>query len=181
MVWTGGSWHTPYSFFLYLSPSLRFPYIDMAAWGSVVERLCLKWTADPSDRIICEHAVLFYLFTTCFFSSLYLPGDSFLLRHLFSSIPILRLFFIEPSQICSYVSCSKYSPFVTSMIRHLSLPLWHQAADSSSGVGLLRLFPSSRVHTEGRTFIDNHMRWSEQGLLWGIDSGDHSVMNRLSG
>ena len=34
---------------------------------------------------------------------------------------------------------------------------------------------SKAVHnTEGRTFIDNHMRWSEQGLLWGIDSGDYS-------
>ena len=59
------------------------------------------------------------------------------------------------------------------MIRRLSLLLWCQAADSSSGVGLLRPFPSSRACTEGGTFIDNHMRWSEQGLLLGIDSGDH--------
>ena len=54
----------------------------------------------------------------------------------------------KPSQTRSYVSHSKYSPFVTSMICRLSLPLWHQAADSSLGVGLLRPFPSSRAHTE---------------------------------
>jgi len=59
------------------------------------------------------------------------------------------------------------------MICHLFLPLWCQAADSLSGAGLLRLFPFSRARTEGGTFIDNHMRWSEQGLLWGIDNGDH--------
>jgi len=142
--------------------------------GPVIERSCSKWTADPFDRIVCERAVLFYLFTTCFLSSLYLPRDSFFLSHLCPSVPILRLSFTEPSQIRSYVSCSKYSPFVTSMIRHLSLPLWYQTADSSLGVGLLRPFPSLRARTEGETFIDNHMRWSEQGLLWGIDSGDHS-------
>jgi len=157
----------------YPSPSLRFPFIDMATWGSVVGRSCSKWTADPSDQIVREHIVFFCLLTTCFLFSLCLSIGSFLLRHLFSSVPTLRLSFCEPSQTCSYVSCSKYSPFVTSMIHCLSLPLWHQAADSSSGVGLLRLFPSLRAHTEGGTFIDNHMRWSEQGLLWGIDSGDH--------
>ena len=68
--------------------------------------------------------------------SLYLPRDSFLLSHLCPSIPILRLFFTKPSRICSYTSHSKYSPCVTSVIRHLFLPLWCQAADPSSGVGL---------------------------------------------
>ena len=48
-----------------------------------------------------------------------------------------------------------------------------QAADSSLGVGLLRLFPSLRAHIGGGTFIDNHMRWCEQGLLWGIDSSGY--------
>jgi len=152
---------------------LRFSYIDMATQGPVVERLCLKWTTDPSDQIVCERAVLFYLFTTYSLSSLYLPWDSFLLSHLCPSVPILRLSFTEPSQTRPYVSCSKYSPFVTSMICRLSLPLWRQAADSSSGAGLLRPFFSSRACTERGTFIDNHIRWSEQGLLWGIDSGDH--------
>ena len=114
-----------------------------------------------------------YLFTTCFLSFPYLPWDSFLLRHPFSIVPIPRLFFTEPSRSRSYASYSKYSLCVTSVIRHLFLPSWHQAVDSSLGVGLLRPFPSSRARTEGRTFIDNHIRWSEQGLLWGIDSGDH--------
>ena len=158
----------------YPSPSLRFPFIDIATWGPVVERLCSKWTADPSDQIVHECIVFFCLLTVGFLFSLYLPGDSFFLSHLCSSIPIVRLSFTEPSRIRSYVPCSKYSPFVTSVIHRLSLPLWRQAADSSSGVGLLRPFPSSRARTEGGTFIDNHMRWSKQGLLWGIDSGDHS-------
>jgi len=111
--------------------------------------------------------------STCFLSFPYLPVDSFLLRPLFSSAPISRLSFIEPFCSRSYTSCSKYSPCVTSVICHLFLPLWRQAADSSSGAGLLMLFPSLRACTEGGTFIDNHMRWSKQGLLWGIDSGDH--------
>ena len=160
--------HSPYP-----SPSLRFPFIDMTARGPVVERSCSKWTANPSDQIVCEHIVFFCLLTICCLSSLRLPIGSFLLRHLFSSIPTPRLSFCKPSRTCFYVSRSKYSPFVISVICCLSLPLWHQAADSSLGVGLLRPFPSSRVCTEEETFIDNHMRWSEQGLLWGIDSGDH--------
>jgi len=91
--------------------------------------------------------------------------------------PNSHVILCEPSQTHSHVSCSKYSSFVTSMIHCLSLPLWHQAADSSLGVGLLRPFPPSRARTEGGTFIDNHMRWSKQGLLWGIDSGDHGITN----
>ena len=160
--------HSPY-----LGPSLRFPFIDMAVWGPVVERLCPKWTANPSDQVVCKHIVFFCLLTASFLSSLYLPIVSYLFRHLFSNVPTLRLYFCKPSQTHSHVSCSKYSPFVTSMICHLSLPLWHQAADSSSGVGLLRPFSSLRACTERGTFIDNHMRWSEQVLLWGIDSGDY--------
>jgi len=146
----------------------------MATRGPVIERLCLEWTADPSDWIVHEHIVFFVFLMTRFLSSLYLSIVSYLLRHFFSSVPTLRLYFCEPSRTCSYVSHSKYSPFVTSVIRRLSLPLWCQAADSSLGVGLLRPFPSLRAHTEGRTFINNHMRWSKQGLLWGIDSGDYS-------
>jgi len=160
--------HSPYP-----SPSLKFPFIDMAVRGPVIERSCSKWTADPSDRIVCKRIVFFCLLTVGFLSSLYLPIGSYLLRHLFSSIPTLRLYLREPSQTRSYVSHSKYSPYVTSVIHCLSLPLWHQAADSSSGVGLLKPFLFSRARTEEGTFIDNHMRWSKQGLLWGIDSGDY--------
>jgi len=158
----------------YPSPSLRFPFIDMAAREPVIERSCSKWTADPSDWIVHECIVFFCPLIVGFLSSLYLPIGSYLLRHLFFSVPTLRLYLREPSWTHSYVSHSKYSPFVTSVIHRLSLPLWHQAADSLSGVGLLKPFLSSRVCTEGRTFIDNHMRWSEQGLLWGIDSGNYS-------
>jgi len=143
-------------------------------WGPVVERLCSKWTANLSDQIVCKCIVFFFLLTASFLSFVYLSIVSYLLRYLFSSVPTLRLYLCEPSQTCSHVSCSKYSPFVTSVIYRLSLPLWRQAADSSSGVGLLKLFLSSRAHTEGGTFIDDHMRWSEQGLLWEIDSGDYS-------
>jgi len=150
--------HSPYP-----SPFLRFPFIDMATQGPIVERLCSKWTANPSDQIACKCIILFCLLTTCFLSSLYLPGDSFL----------LRLSSTKPSQTYSYVSCSKYSSFVTSVICCLSLPLWHQATNSLLGVGLLKPFPSSRACTEGGTFIDNHMRWSEKELLWEIDSGNH--------
>ena len=157
----------------YLVPSLTLSFTNMAVQGPVIERLCLKWTADPSDQTICKRIVFFSLLTAGFFSSLYLPIVSYLFRYLSSSIPILMLYCREPSWTRSYVSHSKYSPFVTSMIRCLSLPLWCQAVDSSLGVGLWRPFPSSRACTEGETFIDNHMRWSEQGLLWGIDSGDY--------
>ena len=150
----------------YSGPSLKFPFIDMVAWGPVVERLCLKWTADPSDRIVCERIVFFCLLTASFLSSLYLPIIvSYLLRHLFLSVPTLRLYSRKPSWTCSHVSYSKYSPFITSMICRLSLPLWCQTTDSSSGVGLLKPFLSSRACTEGGTFIDNHMKWSEQVLL----------------
>jgi len=160
--------HSPYP-----GSSLRFPFINVAAWGPVIERSCSKWTADPSDWVVHKRIVFFFLLILGFLSSLYLPIVSYLLRYLFSSVLTLRLYFCEPSQTCSHVSCSKYSPFVTSVIRRLSLPLWHQAADSSLGVGLLKPFLSLRAHTEGGTFIDNHMRWSEQGLLWGIDIDDY--------
>ena len=160
--------------FIFLLIAVKPPFAPFTTWGPVIERLCSKWTTDPSDQIVCKHIVFFCLFTVGFLSSLYLPIGSYLLRHLFSSVLTLRLYLWEPSQTRSYVSCSKYSLFVTSVIHRLSLPLWRQAADSSSGVGLLKLFLSLRAHTEGRTFMDNHMRWSEQGLLWGIDSGDYS-------
>ena len=42
----------------YLGPSLRFPFIDMAIQGPVIERLCPKWTTDLSDRVVCEHIVV---------------------------------------------------------------------------------------------------------------------------
>ena len=140
----------------YLGPSLTLPFIDIATWGPVVERLCSKWTADPSDRIVHEHIVFFFLLTAGFLSSLYLPIVSYLFRYLSSSLPTLMLYFCEPSQTHSHISHSKYSPFVTSVIYHLSLPLWRQAANSSSGVGLLKPFLSLRAHTEGGTFIDDY-------------------------
>ena len=157
----------------YSGPSLKFPFIDMVAWGPVVERLCLKWTADPSDQIVCERIVLSFFLTTKFLSSLYLPIVSYLFRYLSSSVPISILYCHEPSRTRSHISHTKYSPFVTSVIRCLSLSLWCQAADSSLGVGLLRPFPFLRACTEEGTFINNYMKWSKQRLLWGIDSGDH--------
>ena len=108
----------------YLGPSLRFPFFDMAMRGPVIERSCSKWTANLSDQIIHECIIFFCLLTAGFLFSLYLPIVSYLLRHLFSSVLTLRLYFWEPSQTHSYVSCSKYSPFVTSVICCLSLPLW---------------------------------------------------------
>ena len=92
-----------------------------------------------------------------------------------SSLVSRSLYYLLSSSFvsASMPSCSKYSPCAISVIHYLFLPLWHQAADSSLGIGLLRPFPSSRARIEGGTFINNHMRWSEQGLLWGIDSGDH--------
>ena len=157
-------------------PSLRLPFIDMTAWGPVVERLRSEWTVDPSDQIVCKCIIFFILFTARFFSSLYFPIVSYLPRYLSSSTPTLLLYFVsplEPTPISLILNIAPLTAQVTSVIRCLSLPLWYQAADSSLGVGLLRLFPSSRAHTEGGTFIDNHMRWSKQGLLWGIDSGDY--------
>jgi len=163
------------SFVLSLSePFLEFPFY----WYGRAETCCREivfqnellipligpFMSTPYSSASSQHAS---------FPSLYLPWDFFFLSHLCSSAPTLRLSFTKPSQICSYVARSKYSPFVTSVICHLSLPLWRQAADSLSGAGLLRPFPSSRARTEGGTFIDNHMRWSEQGLLWKIDSGDY--------
>ena len=97
-------------------------------WGPVVERLCSKWTANLSDQIVCKCIVVFFLLTASFLSFVYLSIVSYLLRYLFSSVPTLRLYLCEPSQTCSHVSCSKYSPFVTSVIRHLSLPLWCQVS-----------------------------------------------------
>jgi len=107
-------------------------------------------------------------------SLLSIPSYSLLLLQVsLFECPSFPVILRKPSQTHSHVSCSKYSFFVTSVICCLSLPLWCQTADSSSGVGLLRPFSSLRAHTEGRTFIDNHMRWSKQVLLWRIDSGDH--------
>ena len=160
----------------YPGPSLRLPFINMAAQGPVVERLCSEWTVHPSDWIVCERIVSFALFTARLLSSLYLPIVSYLLRHLSSSIPTLLLYFVsplKPTPMSFVLNIAPLTAQVTSMIYRLSLSLWCQAADSSLGVGLLRPFPSLRAHTEGGTFIDNHMRWSKQGLLWGIDSGDH--------
>ena len=159
---------------LYPGPSLRLPFIDVAAWGPVIERSCSKWTTNPFDWIACKCIILFSLFTAKFLSSLYLLIVSYLLRYLFSSVPTPILYF-----------ASSLKPTPMSLILNIAFLLypwsaaylyllWCQAADSSSGVGLLRPFPSSRACTERRTFIDSHMRWSEQGLLWGIDSGDHS-------
>jgi len=85
----------------YLSPSLRFPFIDMTVRGPIVERSCSKWTADPSDWIVHERIIFFCLLTTCFLSSLRLSIGSFLLRHLFSSVLTLRLSLCKPSQTCS--------------------------------------------------------------------------------
>ena len=160
----------------YLGPSLRLPFINMATWGPVVERLHSEWTIDPSDWIICKCIVFFVLFTARFLSSLYFPLVSYLLRYLSSSTPTLLLYFVsplKPTPISLILNIAPLTAQVTFMTCHLSLPLWHQAADSSLGVGLLRPFPSLRACTEGETFIDNYMRWSRQGLLWGIDSSDH--------
>jgi len=137
----------------YLGPSLTLPFIDMAVWGPVVERSCSKWTTNPSDRIVRERIVFFFLLTAGFLSPLYLSIVSYLFRYLSLSILTLMLYFRKLSQTCSYVSYSKYSPFVTSMIRRLSLPSWRQAADSSLGVGLLKPFLSSRACTEGKLLL----------------------------
>jgi len=120
----------------YPGSSLTLSFIDMATWGPIIERSCSKWTADPSDQIVCK-CIMFFFLIAGFLSSLYLSIVSYLFRYLSSSVPILMLYFRKPSQTCSHVSCSKYSPFVTSVIHCLSLPLWHQAVDSLLGVGLL--------------------------------------------
>ena len=155
---------------------MRLPFIDMATWGPVVEKLCLEWTVDPSDWIICKCIVSFALFTIGLLFFLYLPIVSYLLRHLFLSVPALLLYFaspLKPTPMSLVLNIAPLTAQVTSVIYHLSLPLWRQAIDSSLGVSLLRPLLFSRARIEGGTFIDNHMRWSEQGLLWGIDSGDH--------
>jgi len=155
---------------------LTLPFIDMAMWGPVVERLRSEWTINPSDQIVCKHIVFFIFFSARFLSSLYFPIVCYLLRHLSLSASTLPLYFmspLKPTPISLVLNIAPLMAQVTSVIRRLSLPLWCKAVVSSLEVGLLRLFPSSRACTEGRTFIDNHMRWSEQVLLWEIDSGDY--------
>ena len=69
--------HSPYP-----GPSLRFPFIDMAMRGPVVERPCPKWTADPSDWVICKCIVFFCLLIAGFLSSLYLPIGFYVINQL---------------------------------------------------------------------------------------------------
>jgi len=161
---------------LYPGPSLTLSFIDMAGRGPVVERSCSEWTVDLSDWIVCKHIVFFVFLVAQFLSSLYLSMVSYLLRHLSLSALALLLYFmssLKSTPISLVLNIAPLTAQVTSVIHHLSLPLWHQATDSSLGVGLLRPFPFLRARTEGGTFIDNHMRWSEQGLLWGIDSSNY--------
>ena len=80
----------------YLGPSLRLPFIDVATWRPVVERSCSKWTADPSDWIICERIVFFFLLIARFLSSLYLSIVFYLFRYLSLSILTPMLYFASP-------------------------------------------------------------------------------------
>ena len=80
----------------YLGSFLRLPFINMATWGPVVERLCSKWTTDPSDRIVHEYIVFFFLLTAEFLSSLYLSIVSYLLRYLSLSVLTSMLYFVSP-------------------------------------------------------------------------------------
>jgi len=149
----------------------------MAVQGPVIERLHSGWTADLSDWIVHKHIIFFVSLVAWFLSSLYLPIVSYLLRHLSLSTPTLLLYFaspLKPTPISLALNIIPLTAQVTSVIHHLSLPLWCQAADSLLGVGFLRPFSFLRACIERETFIDNHMRWSEQELLWGIDSGDYS-------
>jgi len=157
----------------YPGPSLRLPFIDMAMRGPAIERLCLEWTVDPSDQIVCKHSIFFVLLTAEFLSSLYLPIASYLLRYLFLNVLTLLLYFTSPLEPTPTSLVLNIAPLLHPWSVVYLYLLWCQIADSSLGVSLLRPFPSLRACTEGRTFIDDHMRWSEQGLLWGIDSGDH--------
>ena len=83
--------HSPY-----LGPSLRLSFIDVAMWGPIIERSCSKWTTNPSDQIIREPIVFFFLFTAKFLSSLYLPIVYYLFRYLSSSVLTSLLYFASP-------------------------------------------------------------------------------------
>jgi len=145
----------------YPGPSLTLPFINMATWGPVIEKLHLEWTVDPFDWIVCEHIIFFVFFTVWFLSFLYFPIVSYLLSHLFLSTPTFLLYFVsplKPTPIFLILNIAPLTAQVTSVIHRLFLPLWCQAADPSSGVGLLGPFLSSRACIEERTFINNHMR-----------------------
>ena len=108
---------------LYPDPSLTLPFIDMAMQGPVVDILCLKWTVNPSDWIVCKCIVFFIFLLAWFVSSLYLPIISYLLRHLSSSALTLLLYFVsplKPTPISLILNITPLTAQVTSVICHLS-------------------------------------------------------------
>jgi len=125
---------------------------------------------SQAHRILCLSPNLIFLFSIP--SHNLLPSQASLLEH-----PDSPTILCEPFRTHSHFSCSIYSSSDSpsyicdplSILTFMISGCWL----SSSGVSLLRLFPFLRACTERGTFIDNHMRWSEQGLLWGIDSGDY--------
>ena len=82
--------HSPYP-----GSFLRFSFIDIATQGPVVERLCSKWTADPSNWIVRKRIIFFFLLTAKFLSFLYLPIVSYLFRYLSLSVPTPMLYFVS--------------------------------------------------------------------------------------
>ena len=80
----------------YPGPSLRLPFINVAAWGPVIERSCSKWTTDLSDRIVCKRIIFFFLLTADFLSSLYLSIVYYLFRYLSLSVLTPMLYFTSP-------------------------------------------------------------------------------------